>query len=152
MPQFEPGKSGNTKGRPPGRPDKRNALRRLLEPHAKALVDKAIALALCGDVAALRMCLDRLIPPLRASSLPVACDLGIGSLTERGEAIMRQASDGAMSPEQANLLLGGLASLARIRESDAIARQAGEKTYEDYLRELHEKIQANQLPTKVQDS
>ena len=95
----------------------------LLEPHADALVAKAVARALEGDTAALRLCLDRLIPPLKASSLPAACDLGDGTLSQRGEAVMQRVADGTLSPEYGHSLLGALASLATIRAADEIERR-----------------------------
>lgn len=61
---FQPGKSGNPSGRPQG---SRNAttlaLESLLDGQAKALTQKAIDLALTGDLTALRICLDRILPP-----------------------------------------------------------------------------------------
>jgi hypothetical protein len=61
---FEKGKSGNPSGRPKG---SRNAttvaLEALLDGQAQALTQKAIDLALTGDMAALRLCLDRILPP-----------------------------------------------------------------------------------------
>lgn len=63
---FQRGKSGNPAGRPKGSKDKRTELRALLEPHAPALVQKAVEQALDGDTAALKLCLDRLIPPVRS--------------------------------------------------------------------------------------
>lgn len=61
--RFKPGKSGNPDGRPKG---SRNAttlaLESLLDGQAQALTQKAIDLALTGDMAALRLCLDRILP------------------------------------------------------------------------------------------
>ena len=61
---FEKGTSGNPSGRPRG---SRNAttlaLEALLDGQANALTQKAIDLALAGDMAALRLCLDRILPP-----------------------------------------------------------------------------------------
>src|SRR5450631_915130 len=61
---FKPGQSGNPSGRPKG---SRNAttlaLESLLDGQATALTQKAIDLALTGDMAALRLCLDRILPP-----------------------------------------------------------------------------------------
>src|SRR3984957_8256186 len=61
---FRKGKSGNPNGRPQG---SRNAttlaLETLLDGQATALTQKAIDLALAGDMAALRICLDRILPP-----------------------------------------------------------------------------------------
>lgn len=61
---FKPGQSGNPSGRPQG---SRNAatlaLESLLDGQAEALTQKAIDLALAGDMAALRLCLERILPP-----------------------------------------------------------------------------------------
>jgi hypothetical protein len=61
---FKAGASGNPDGRPRG---SRNAatlaLESLLDGQAEALTQKAIDLALSGDMAALRLCLERIIPP-----------------------------------------------------------------------------------------
>ena len=79
MGKFVKGKSGNPKGRPKGIPDKRTALKDLLKPHAEELVNKAMELVRAGDVAALRLCMERLIPKVSSVSLSVEpsedCDL-----------------------------------------------------------------------------
>jgi hypothetical protein len=63
---FTKGQSGNPAGKPKGAKDKRTELRALLRPHAEDLVAKAVELAKAGDTTALRICIDRLIPPIRA--------------------------------------------------------------------------------------
>ena len=72
--QFKPGQSGNPKGRPPGRKGKNTAIRELLDPHKKDLVEKAVDLAMAGDTTALRLCLERLYPPIKATDDPVHGD------------------------------------------------------------------------------
>jgi hypothetical protein len=61
---FRPGQSGNPNGRPKG---SRNAatvaIQSLLDGQAQALTQKAVDLALSGDLVALRICLDRILPP-----------------------------------------------------------------------------------------
>src|SRR3954447_25075551 len=61
---FQKGRSGNPGGRPKGaRNATTMALEVLLDGQANALTQKAIDLALTGDMAALRLCLDRILPP-----------------------------------------------------------------------------------------
>jgi hypothetical protein len=61
---FKPGQSGNPKGRPKG---SRNAatlaVEALLDGEADTLTRKAIEMAKGGDMAALRLCLERILPP-----------------------------------------------------------------------------------------
>jgi hypothetical protein len=67
---FEPGVSGNPNGRPRGSRNKTTlALESLLDGQATALTQKAIDLALAGDMAALRLCLDRILPPRKDRSV-----------------------------------------------------------------------------------
>jgi hypothetical protein len=62
--QFEPGKSGNPSGRPRGSRNKTTlAVEALFNGEAETLTRKAIELAKGGDMAALRLCLDRILPP-----------------------------------------------------------------------------------------
>src|SRR4051812_18894063 len=62
--RFQKGRSGNPNGRPKGsRNTTTLALETLLDGQATALTQKAIELALTGDMAALRLCLDRILPP-----------------------------------------------------------------------------------------
>ena len=63
---FEPGRSGNPAGRPKGARNAATlAIEELLDGEAEALTRKLIDKALGGDMAALRICLDRLSPPRR---------------------------------------------------------------------------------------
>jgi len=68
---FQKGQSGNPAGRPKGSRDKRTELRELLEPHAEELVLRAVNMALEGDITALKMCLDRLIPAYRSEEVAI---------------------------------------------------------------------------------
>ncbi len=64
MGKFIPGQSGNPSGRPKGALNKTTlATRALLEGEAEALTRKAIELAKAGNPVALRLCLQRLLPP-----------------------------------------------------------------------------------------
>ena len=64
---FKPGQSGNPKGRPRGTKNKMKALAEgLIGTNASKIVRKVIQMALEGDQACLKMCMDRIIPAQRA--------------------------------------------------------------------------------------
>src|SRR5438874_12919139 len=65
------GTSGNPAGRPAGSRNRTTlAVQALLDGEAEALTRKAIELASNGDLNALRLCLDRVIPIRRDQPLP----------------------------------------------------------------------------------
>ena len=62
--RYDKGISGNPAGRPPGSRNKATLLMEgLLERESEQLIRKAIKLALGGDTTALRLCMDRILPP-----------------------------------------------------------------------------------------
>jgi hypothetical protein len=63
---FQRGHSGNPVGRPPGSRNRTTlAMEALFDGEAEAIVRKAIEKAKEGDTIALRMCLERIVPPRR---------------------------------------------------------------------------------------
>jgi hypothetical protein len=61
--RFSKGRSGNPDGRPKGTRNATTiAMEALLDGQAEALTQKAINMALEGDITALRLCLDRVLP------------------------------------------------------------------------------------------
>jgi Family of unknown function (DUF5681) len=61
---FQSGESGNPAGRPKGARNRATMVAELLlDNEAEALTRKAIEQALSGDGAALRLCIDRILPP-----------------------------------------------------------------------------------------
>src|SRR5208282_4628594 len=71
---FEPGKPGNPTGKSKGTRHRITMLAEaLLDGEAEGLVRQAIELGLAGDAAALRLLLDRILPPRR--DRPVAFSL-----------------------------------------------------------------------------
>ena len=61
---FQKGQSGNPKGRPKGARNKATlAMETLLNGEAATLTRKTVEMALAGDTTALRLCLDRIMPP-----------------------------------------------------------------------------------------
>jgi hypothetical protein len=67
---FAKGQSGNPSGRPRGSSNRATrAAELLLDGEAAALSRKAVEMALAGDAAALRLCLDRTVAPRRERSV-----------------------------------------------------------------------------------
>src|SRR5215212_6533043 len=60
--------------------DKRTQLRSLIQPHAEDLVNKLVERAKLGDSWAMKLCIDRLIPPLKRDDA-VFFDLPEGELS-----------------------------------------------------------------------
>lgn len=111
---FMKGQSGNPSGKPKGAKDKRTALRALLEPHSGSLVQKTVELALEGDTTALRLCLERLIPPVKSKDEPVTLEDVGGTLTEQGQGVLRAMLAGAITPDEAGALMQAISAQARV--------------------------------------
>ena len=102
--KFEKGQSGNLKGRPKGSRNKTTlAVEALLDGEAEAITRKAIEKAKDGDMTAIRLCLDRLTPPVK--DRPVSFDLpGIDSAQDAAVAagaVLRAVADGDLTPIEA---------------------------------------------------
>lgn len=106
---FRPGESGNPKGRPKGARNRATlAAEALLEGEAEALTRKAVELALAGDVTALRLCMERLVPPRKER--PICLDLPpINSPEDAQRAVnvvLEAVAGGQITPSEAAALCG----------------------------------------------
>jgi hypothetical protein len=72
---LEKGRSGNPAGRRPGSRNKAATLAAaaLLAGESEALTRKAVELALAGDPTAMRLCIERLLPPRRERTVKFTC-------------------------------------------------------------------------------
>ena len=71
---FRKGQSGNPAGRPRGRRDERVLFAQaLLDGEAEAIIRKCIEMAKEGDQVAMKLCIERILPPVR--SRPVRLDI-----------------------------------------------------------------------------
>jgi hypothetical protein len=86
--------------------------------HAEGVLHAVLAAALSGDMAAAKMILDRLVPPLRphAESVLIPLDSRSGPAAT-AEAILAAAVTGKIPPDAAVQLLSATASLTRIIET-----------------------------------
>ena len=110
-------------GNPAGRKKGAELVNQLLKPHAKELVIKAKNMALAGDTTALRICIDRIAPPPRNESAPVVIP-GIdqaNTMSEKAACIVSAMGNAQIGPDTAAMLLGAIASAAKIIETDELA-------------------------------
>jgi hypothetical protein len=101
---FAKGQSGNPRGRPIGSRNKATlAAAALLAGEAEALTRKAVELALAGDPTALRLCLERILPPCRER--PVRFSLPpvkrADDITAAMGAVTAALAEGAITPGEA---------------------------------------------------
>lgn len=118
--KFKKGQSGNPAGRPKGALGKATKWRLALEPHGDELFKTAVAHALSGDMAALKLCLERISPPIKANSLPVEFALQGSSLSEKAESVLKAIADGVIDVDSGRKLIGAISDLGRIIEVDSI--------------------------------
>ncbi len=135
---FAKGDSGNPAGRPPGSRNRATLLaEQLLDGGAAALAQKALEMALAGDVVAMRLCLDRILAPRRERpvrlALPALSDAG--DLGGAMAAVTAAAAHGAITPAEA-------CELSQVLETYMRAVAAGD--FERRLHQLEEVQRADQ--------
>jgi hypothetical protein len=101
---YRPGQSGNPAGKPKGARNRSTiAAELLLEGEAKALTRKAIELGLAGDTTALRLCLERLVPPRK--DRPISLDLppirSADDAAQAMSAVLAAVGEGRITPSEA---------------------------------------------------
>ncbi len=119
---WKPGQSGNPKGKPSGS-GKVAALRAGIAENLPAIIATLTTAALAGDVSAARLLLERVIPPLKASEEATPVNLPDGTLTEQGRSVVAAVAAGELAPGQGAALLGSLGALAKLTETDELARR-----------------------------
>ncbi len=130
---FAKGVSGNPAGKPQGTRNKATrAMEALLDGEAEALTRKAIELALGGDGPALRLCLERVLPPRR--DRPVTFDLpdlqSVADVATVAGGLLQSVSQGDITPAEA-------AEVGKL--VDAYVRAVEASQFEERLARLEER-------------
>lgn len=114
---FKKGQSGNPVGKAPGtRHRATRAVQVLLDGEAEALTRKCVDMALAGDSGALRLCLDRLCPPVRERAIDaglVLPELTADNLPRAVATIVEAVAAGHLLPGEGQALIGMLEGLRK---------------------------------------
>lgn len=111
--RFVKGKTGNAGGRPKS---ESAILREKLQQNADKVFELLMAKLDEGDSAALKLCLDRLVPPLKATTAPVQIEFDGESLSDKANGVFGAAINGNVSADTASQLISALAGVAKISE------------------------------------
>ena len=106
---FVKGQSGNPNGRPEGSRNKATILAQaLFDGQAEELIQKCIQMALEGDSTAMRLCIERLVPPRK--DRPVNLDLPkmecVEDTVNAMAVISSGVGDGELTPSEGQVLSG----------------------------------------------
>jgi len=101
------------------------AIEALLEGDAEALTRKAIEMAKAGDGPALRLCLDRLVPPRRDA--PISFELPtvktVDDIVKASAAVLTAVSAGDITPDDGGRVMGLLTAHRAIVEIGDLERR-----------------------------
>lgn len=112
------------RGRPLGSGPVARLRRELLQDgQLDKLVKKTYTMAMAGDVAAIRILLDRVVPALRAQLAPIALDLPPGTLTDHARALLTAAACGQLPADVASELIRAVAAVVAVEQNDELRRR-----------------------------
>lgn len=119
--KFQPGQSGNPAGRPR---DKTPAtkLRKSIAEDMPDIIKTLITQAKAGDVAAAKVLIDRVCPPLKPLASPINLPVN-GTLAEQGGEIIKATMAGQIPPDIGGQLITALAALSKIIEIDELTKR-----------------------------
>jgi uncharacterized protein DUF5681 len=132
---FQPGQSGNPKGRPKGSRNRTTlAMEALIEGSSEVIANKAIETGLSGDTRMLQALLRTMVPPRRDRSIefelpPINTPADAAAASS---AVIAACAAGELTPSEAREVMGLLASHVQIIEVAALDQRLSdlEKTHE----------------------
>lgn len=136
---FARGRSGNPEGRPAGARNRKTlAAAILLEGEAEALTRKAVELALAGDPTAMRLCVERILPPCRERAIKFALPSieSAADIAPAMKAVTAALADGIITPGEAEAIARIVDTFVRAIETSDFERRL-QAVEGDYAAQRH---------------
>ncbi len=124
--KFTKGKSGNPKGIPKGARNKATLVAEaMMDGDAKAITQKAIDLAKAGDMTAIRLCLERILPPRKCRPLKVVLPKinGPEDILNAVNSVLIAVASGQITSDEADVLLRTVEAARKAMETEELHRE-----------------------------
>ena len=120
-PAWVKGVSGNPKGRPPGRPDKRLLATQQMLDEMRNIVAVLVGKALEGDTNAASIVLAKVMPSVKAQAEKINFDLRTDApASEQVAQVLDAVAAGAVAPDVGRLIIDSIKSLADVRATETL--------------------------------
>ena len=120
--KFQPGQSGNPKGRVKGKPLLATELRTAIEAKSDEIFQAVINAAINGDMAAAKILIDKICPSLKPEAMPINLVFQ-ESLALQGNEIIKAIMGGILAPDIGSALIAALSNQAKIVEIDDLTKR-----------------------------
>jgi hypothetical protein len=123
---FAKGQSGHPAGRPAGARNKKTlAAAVLLDGEAEALTRRAVELAFAGDPTAMRLCIERILPPCRERSVKFALPPieSAADIAAAMKAVTAALAAGVITPGEAGRIAAVVETFVRAIETSDFERR-----------------------------
>lgn len=123
---WKPGTSGNPKGRPAGSKNQSTlAALMLLEGEAEGIARVAVEAARAGDMVAVRLVMDKLIPSARERHVTVKLpDVSTAEgISKASRAVLKAVADGELLPSEGQTMAALIEALRKSHETVELARR-----------------------------
>ena len=124
-PAWKPGcASPNPRGRPPGVPDKRLLATQAMLDEMRNIVAVLVGKALEGDTNAASIVLSKVMPSLKAQSMPVQFEFDASaSISEQVAQVLDAIAAGAVAPDVGRLIIESIKALADVRAVEELEQR-----------------------------
>lgn len=120
-PAWQPGVSGNPRGRPPGRPDRRLLATEQMLQEMRNIVAVLVGRALEGDTNAASIVLAKCLPSIKAQAEKVNFEFdATAPISDQVAQVLDAVAAGAVAPDVGRLIIDSIKSLSDVRASEQL--------------------------------